>query len=167
MSRVYRITNNLLSIYISCSDLINLAQLVGSDYTEGVVGVGLVAACEIIAFYDNLAIFKSDVDRYKRYLDEGGELLAEDGETNSSDAAYFAAMEEDKRNLLKRVVNISPVFPDTFPNQEVATAYLQPRVMMPRDAARVFRAVPIINVRGLQEYGRAKFLWYGRVHELC
>ncbi|KAF2402798.1 PIN domain-like protein [Trichodelitschia bisporula] len=90
--------------------LIAIAQFLGSDYTEGVPGVGPVTAIEIMSEFDSLAAFR---DWWTAV--QTGTLPAE------ADAA----------NLFRRKFrrNMGKIFlPPSFPNPLVEEAYLKPVV---------------------------------------
>ncbi|KDN43946.1 PIN domain-like protein [Tilletiaria anomala UBC 951] len=104
--------------------LIQLAHLLGSDYTDGLDGVGIVLAMEILSIF-------SGEDGLIRFRDWW--LLAQQG----ADKDYFPPGDWDagerkeirsrlsriKKTLIKKV-HLTPEWPDT----RVAEAYLEPQV---------------------------------------
>lgn len=117
--------------------MIQLAFLVGSDYTIGLTGVGTVTAMEIIAN------FPSEGDDILRGLINfaawlrGGTLRTEPGRTVL-------------RNKLKNVT-----VDQGFPSQAVAQAYLFPTVDESKEAFSWSKP----NLVLLQDYTREKFGW--------
>ena len=54
--------------------LIELALLLGSDYTEGIKGIGPVQAMEILAEFGNLEKFKEWFDKHTKSVADKTEL---------------------------------------------------------------------------------------------
>ncbi|XP_044595804.1 DNA excision repair protein ERCC-5 homolog isoform X2 [Cotesia glomerata] len=117
--------------------MIQLAFLVGSDYTIGLTGVGTVTAMEIIA---NFPSEGDDILRglmnFSAWL-RGGTLRTEPGRTVL-------------RNKLKNVT-----VDQGFPSQAVAQAYLFPTVDESKEAFSWSKP----NLVLLQDYTREKFGW--------
>ena len=87
--------------------LIDLALLLGSDYTEGVHGVGIVNALEILTEFPNLSGFKAWVERFE-------------SERTDEDASEFMKKHAKvKKNWL---------VPNDFPSKNVISAYQKPAV---------------------------------------
>ncbi|ODV80656.1 PIN domain-like protein [Suhomyces tanzawaensis NRRL Y-17324] len=90
--------------------LIELALLLGSDYTEGIKGVGPVLAMEILAEFGTLKDFK------KWYDQQTTSLTTKNTETGL------------KKTLLARIRAGKLFLPDSFPDLVVFTAYKSPEV---------------------------------------
>lgn len=90
--------------------LIELALLLGSDYTEGIKGIGPVMAVEILAEFSNLKNFKNWLDK------------------NSISVVDKSELSPLKKSLLNRVKNGKLFLPDSFPDKVVFDAYLHPEV---------------------------------------
>lgn len=90
--------------------LIDLALLLGSDYTEGIKGIGPVLAMEILAEFGTL-------ENFKKWFDKNTKLATAD-ETHT-------ALE---KNLLTRVKNGKLFLPDNFPDPIVVNAYMHAEV---------------------------------------
>jgi DNA excision repair protein ERCC-5 len=90
--------------------LISIAQLLGSDYTEGLPGVGPVTALEILSEFDDLAAFRDWWTAVQTGTQRG------DNDMPSSFRKKF------RKNITK--VFLPPVFPDV----RVDEAYLHPEV---------------------------------------
>lgn len=86
--------------------LIELALLLGSDYTEGIKGIGPVLAMEILAEFGNLKNFKKWFDLHAK-------------------TTAKASKESTKlqKTLLGRIRNGKLFLPDSFPDSVVANAY--------------------------------------------
>ncbi|QDS69111.1 hypothetical protein FKW77_010278 [Venturia effusa] len=90
--------------------LISIAQLLGSDYTEGLPGVGPVTALEILSEFDNLTDFKEWLNAVQL------------GQRSKQDDAASAFKKKFRKNATKVFV------PSTFPDLRVEEAYHHPEV---------------------------------------
>lgn len=106
--------------------LIELALLLGSDYTEGIKSIGPVLAMEILAEFGSLKRFKSWFDEHAR-----GVVLS-----NSSPSKL-------EKNLLNRIKSGKLFLPDNFPDQIVFQAYTHPEV--DRDKSEFKWGVPNLD----------------------
>lgn len=86
--------------------LIELALLLGSDYTEGIKGIGPVLAMEILAEFGNLRNFKKWFDKQSQM-----QRSPDDKPTPL------------EKNLLNRIKNGKLFLPDNFPDNIVKNAY--------------------------------------------
>ncbi|CUM62825.1 uncharacterized protein PRCAT00000383001 [Priceomyces carsonii] len=91
--------------------LIELAFLLGSDYTEGIKGIGPVLAMEIIAEFGSLK-------KFKLWFDQNTKSRRSSEKQESS----------LKKNLLTRVKNGKLFLPGAFPDKVVFDAYKRPEV---------------------------------------
>ena len=87
--------------------MVSLSLLVGSDYTEGIKGIGIVSAVEI------LKAFGGDLKRFKLYWD-------------SVQADPKKKADTDKNSVHKLCKRIK--LPASFPDQNIIDAYLKPKV---------------------------------------
>ncbi|CAI5759421.1 unnamed protein product [Candida verbasci] len=99
-------------IGLSQENMIELALLLGSDYTEGIKGIGPVLAMEILAEFGSLKSFKG-------WFDEN---------TKSSKAIDKKDVTSLQKNLLTRIKNGKLYLPDNFPEKVVFDAYILPTV---------------------------------------
>lgn len=91
--------------------LIELALLLGSDYTEGIKGIGPVLAMEILAEFGNL-------ENLKTWFDEHTQM--KQNITNKPSPL--------EKSLLTKVKNGKLFLPDGFPDHVVKDAYKHPEV---------------------------------------
>lgn len=106
--------------------LIELAILLGSDYTEGIKGVGPVLAMEILAEFGSLKSFK-------KWFDENARGLKASEESDTS----------LKKNLRSRIKSGKLFLPDNFPDPIVFHAYTHPEV--DRDESEFKWGVPNLD----------------------
>jgi DNA excision repair protein ERCC-5 len=88
------------------SRLIQLAHLLGCDYTDGVHGVGTILAMEILHEFPDLIAFREWLEQHQHSQN--------DNETTSSSI----------RCRIRKQVHVAP----TFPDRKVDHAYLHPTV---------------------------------------
>lgn len=89
---------------------IELAHLLGSDYTEGLKGIGPVNAIEILANFENL-------ENFKNWFNEGQFNLSIQKKENTFE-----------QNLRKKLVKNEVILDKKFPDKRVNAAYLNPEV---------------------------------------
>lgn len=106
--------------------LIELALLLGSDYTEGIKSIGPVLAMEILAEFGSLK-------RFKQWFDEHTKGVVP---PNSSPSKL-------EKNLLNRIKSGKLFLPDKFPDQIVFEAYTHPEV--DRDKSEFKWGVPNLD----------------------
>lgn len=141
---VLQFTSSNINHYFKLSreQLVQLALLVGSDYTTGIQGIGPVTALEIVAAFQSK--MESDpvqnaikgLSRFKEWLNCG-----RPHKSNSM------------RLLDKKLKNVQ--FSEGFPSQAVIEAYLRPSV---EDSQETF-SWGALDLPALREYARSKFGW--------
>lgn len=107
--------------------LIELALLLGSDYTEGIKGIGPVLAMEILAEFGSL-------DKLKQWFDETTKTLKKPDTKN---------MSKLQKTLLTRIKNGKLFLPDNFPDLVVVDAYKRPEV--DKDKSEFKWGVPLLD----------------------
>ena len=116
---------------------IQLALLLGSDYTEGIHGVGIVNAIEIVSAFQGTVFEASEA--FKKWVDFEELTMVPDKllpnvtasqespakkSSRAVDENPIAAAFKDKHRSLKKTWDI----PSNFPSQEVIKAYQKPSV---------------------------------------
>jgi len=116
---------------------IQLALLLGSDYTEGIHGVGIVNAIEIVSAFQGTVSEASEA--FKTWVDLEELTMVPDKllpnvvasqespakkSSNAMDENPIAVAFKDKHRSLKKAWDV----PATFPSHEVIKAYQQPSV---------------------------------------
>lgn len=130
---------------LSRSELISLAQLLGSDYAEGLPGVGPVTAVEILSEFPG----RTGLDQFRSWWTtvqgQGGQGLA--GSAAAEDSSF--------RRKFRKSQGTKLFLPPGFPNPAVEEAYLQPEV--DEDAEPFQWGVP--DVEGLRRFLMATIGW--------
>lgn len=126
---------------LSREQLISLAQLLGSDYTDGLQGVGPVTAVEILSEFPG----KDGLEDFREWW--------------QSVQNHSRPKEADAKSTFRRKFRKSQAtklfLPPTFPNSAVYDAYLHPEV---DDSAEPFQwGVP--DVEGLRNFLMATIGW--------
>jgi 5'-3' exonuclease len=135
---------------IDRKQLIKLALLLGSDYTEGVRGVGIVNSMEILEAFpgeDGLAEFKEWVQSVTLFQDNELEEREMQGLSAEAVRRRFCW----KHRNMKRNWEV----PNSFPNPAVADAYWHPDV----DKSTSPFSWKSIDVEGLRIFCWDKFGW--------
>jgi DNA excision repair protein ERCC-5 len=115
--------------------LVALAMLLGGDYTEGVKGVGIVNAMELLEAFDVSENLEGGLDDFKKWLD-GFDPFFDGASTikHSEDAAPGSARKRERFHEQHKSARNRWVAPGNFPSKEVMKAYLDPVVDQSRDA---------------------------------
>lgn len=104
-----------------------LALALGSDYTEGIQGVGVVNALELISAFRSL----QDLRAFKKWFDTpASEVLLGSDETVEAAKAQYGFDDKQVEFLRSSAKRIKKFWvpPEGFPNQRVVDAYLKPTV---------------------------------------
>lgn len=126
---------------LSREQLISLAQLLGSDYTEGLPGVGPVTAVEILSEFPG----KDGLDKFREWWrDVQSQVRPKEADASSSFRRKFRKSQATKLFL-----------PVAFPSPAVYEAYLQPVV----DSSKESFQWGVPDVAGLREYLMATIGW--------
>ncbi|KAL4941396.1 hypothetical protein BDV06DRAFT_194554 [Aspergillus oleicola] len=116
--------------------LISFAHLLGSDYTEGIPGIGPVTALEILTEFGTLEEFRD----WWTQVQTGADM------SNSDHAAFYKKFKKQATKIF---------LPPTFPNTLVDTAYLEPEA--DRDPSAFQWGVP--DLHGLRNFLMATIGW--------
>lgn len=141
---VLQFTSTNISHYFKLSreQLVQLALLVGSDYTSGIQGIGPVTALEIVAAFhgssgtDPIQNTMKGLCHFKEWWNAGKPHKS-----------------HRLRVLDKKLKNIK--FSEGFPSKAVVEAYLHPSV---EDSNETF-SWGALDLPALREYARSKFGW--------
>ncbi|KAK1254975.1 hypothetical protein MKX08_008970 [Trichoderma sp. CBMAI-0020] len=126
---------------LSREQLISLAQLLGSDYTEGLPGVGPVTAVEILSEFPG----KDGLDQFREWWrDVQSQVRPKEADASSSFRRKFRKSQATKLFL-----------PVAFPSPAVYEAYLHPVV----DSSTEPFQWGVPDVAGLREYLMATIGW--------
>jgi hypothetical protein len=130
--------------------LIKLALLLGSDYTEGVRGVGIVNSMEILQAFPG----DSGLEEFKKWVKSV--TLLQDNEPENDEREILSPSSVRQRFCWKhRNMKRNWEIPGTFPSLAVADAYWHPEV----DKSVTPFAWKPIDVEGLQKFCWDKFGW--------
>ncbi|CAA7032062.1 unnamed protein product [Microthlaspi erraticum] len=128
---------------LSRDKIIRMAMLLGSDYTEGISGIGIVNAIEVVTAYpeeDGLQKFREWVESPDPTIlgtpdSKKGSNAKKRGSSSVDDKGSSSGVpmddtEETKRIFMDKHRKISKNWhiPSTFPSEAVASAYLNPQV---------------------------------------
>lgn len=126
---------------LSREQLISLAQLLGSDYTEGLPGVGPVTAVEILSEFPG----KDGLEKFREWWHEvQSQVRPKEADASSSFRRKFRKSQATKLFL-----------PVAFPSPAVYEAYLHPVV----DSSTEPFQWGVPDVAGLREYLMATIGW--------
>jgi DNA excision repair protein ERCC-5 len=109
--------------------LVALAMLLGGDYTEGVKGVGIVNAMELLEAFDVSENLERGLVEFKKWLDGFDPFI--DGSSKmkrSEDDSTGAARKKERFHEQHKSARNRWVAPGNFPSKEVMKAYLDPVV---------------------------------------
>lgn len=103
---------------LSTDQLIHLGLFLGSDYTVGVKGIGVISAMEIVCAFKSF----EGLLRFKKWAQDPDEFLEEE-EIDENEPETEKEFKKKHRNVKKRWE-----LPGTFPDQRVIEAYRKPLV---------------------------------------
>lgn len=128
---------------------IRLAQLLGSDYTEGLAGVGPVSAMELLAEFDG----PDGLERFRQWWKR-----VQQGQDNSEEDQGSAFRRKFKKRLMAKLF-----LSDSFPDANVQRAYENPEVDM--DPSAFEWGEPQLD--GLRQYLASSTGWtFDQVNEM-
>lgn len=133
-------------------EIISLALLLGSDYTDGVRGIGIVNATEVVSAYpgaDGLRDFKHWVQSFD-LAEEAQRAAAKKTKHSKSDAEIAAMPPRERFQATHASARRKWELGDDFPSAQVVKAYKQPQV--DRSDARFSWSLPdLAALRGFTE----------------
>lgn len=137
-------------------DLIDMALLLGSDYTEGVRGVGIVNASEVVSAFRTTTAADGGRGVDLKAFHAWATSLADDDEVTAADNPRRRAFRTKHRQVRRNWV-----FPDGFPSARVRDAYCRPAVDLPpaRDDGEPPLRWGLPDVAGLRAFCASKFGW--------
>ncbi|CRL01499.1 CLUMA_CG014500, isoform A [Clunio marinus] len=142
----FRYENIEQMFHLDRKKLIQLAMLVGSDYTVGLNGVGAVTALEILAAFPETAECDGETDQYQSLVSSLRKFRE-----------WFRSGKQSGpggKTVLKSKLKNIELF-DGFPNLNVAKAYLEPIV----DTNTEGFTWGIPDTESLVEFSKAKLGW--------
>ncbi|KAF9341406.1 DNA repair protein rad2 [Linnemannia elongata] len=132
--------------------LVSLAYLLGSDYTTGIKGVGLVTAMEILRLFPKLEDF-AKWWRGEQVKQDKAEGDFETGDKSLDELGMELDREVALEKLAKQCKKIH--LPSTFPDPHIADAYAHP--IVDDDDAKFQWGIPDLD--GLRDYLRKSMSW--------
>eukprot|EP00501_MAST-03F_sp_TOSAG23-6_P000025 GSMAST32.ASY1.ANO1.26.1 assembled CDS len=120
----YKMSDIEKGLGLSRKDLIHIALLLGSDYTDGVKGIGIVNACEVVSAFPNSNL--SGLEKFGHWANalqdplhsimKGKKTLSKSILSKLTPTQHFMYNHRKQRRVL----------PKDFPNPQVITAYMSP-----------------------------------------
>lgn len=145
----YRADTVQQAFNIERSQFIQLAMLVGSDYTTGIHGIGAVTALEILAAFKSTAQTEGETTATQSLLSGLRKFKSwwQDGLKTTGTIGQL------QKSLRKKLKNIQ--FTDDFPSHLVVDAYMNPEVE--RRQERFVWASP--DIESIREFTKQTFGW--------
>ncbi|KAG0344420.1 DNA repair protein rad2 [Podila humilis] len=136
--------------------LVALAYLLGSDYTTGIKGIGLVTAMEILKTFSKLEMFAKwwRGEQVKLEGEEKQDSMEKDISERSLEDLEFEANDEIALEKLAKACK-KVHLPSTFPDPIVAEAYTSP--LVDDDEAKFQWGIPDLD--GLRDFLRGSIGW--------
>jgi DNA excision repair protein ERCC-5 len=119
-------------------------MLLGGDYTEGVKGVGIVNAMEVLEIFDVSDNLKEGLQSFRKWLDAIDPMA----EIQTFKDNTASSSKERKFHLKHRTARTRWAAPDSFPSDQVMTAYMSPVV----DKSEATFTWDSPNVEGLVQF---------------
>ena len=121
-AEVYTAADAEKEMQIGRNAMVALAMLLGSDYTEGVKGVGIVNAMEILDTFDVSEDLKGGLTSFKKWLDgfdpADVDAKSKDNSTKTKEQLFHAKHKSARTRWVA----------ENFPSDAVMKAYLHPVV---------------------------------------
>ena len=120
---VYHASDAEKEMSLGRNQMLALAMLLGGDYTEGVKGVGIVNAMEVLQTFDVTSDLKAGLGQFKKWLDGFDPVDAASSTSGTSATTRERLFHSKHRSARTRWVT-----PESFPSDRVITAYRNPVV---------------------------------------
>jgi DNA excision repair protein ERCC-5 len=124
-AEVYNIADAEREMNLSHNSMVALAMLLGGDYTEGVKGVGIVNAMEILDTFDVSHDLKSGLVSFRKWLDGFDPPLQVTDVAEGVDPEKAKISKFHSRHMSART---RWIVPQNFPADNVIKAYIDPVV---------------------------------------
>eukprot|EP01134_Creolimax_fragrantissima_P006583 CFRG6583T1 len=156
---LYRTSDIERMLKLTRRNLVDIAMCSGSDYTEGIFGVGPVTSIEIISEFDDEIIVDDDTETDGEWRD-----LSEDRDPlvkfrNWYERNRLVAVDDDEaESTFRRKLRTAKrplILPRDFPEPDVRRAYYNPSVDSSREAFEWSEP----DLDRLREYASATFNW--------
>jgi len=150
----YLLRDAELELGIGRHEMISMALLLGSDYTDGVKGVGIVNAMEVVEAFPVQNNPLASLSKFKEWLD-GFDPVADILDEHAEILSKFHKRHRNARNRW--------VVEKSFPDRRIIEAYTNPQVNRSTEPFSVGRPDP----GALREFCAAKLGWpFFRTDEL-
>lgn len=106
------------------NQMVALAMLLGGDYTEGVKGVGIVNAMEVLQAFDVTESLQQGLQNFRKWLD-GFDPMEDLHSTNNDSSVVTKELAFHRKH---RTARNRWAAPDSFPSDQVMKAYVSPVV---------------------------------------
>lgn len=130
-AEVYKADDAIREMNLNRHAMVALAMLLGGDYTDGVKGVGIVNAMEILEAFDTSLDVRTGLTEFKTWL-EGIDVPHNGGQVDPSVEGH-ATLKVRTFHEKHPTARARWVLPDGFPNDAVVQAYLHPVVEQSRE----------------------------------
>lgn len=124
-AEVYKADDAEREMGLGQNSMVALAMLLGGDYTEGVKGVGIVNGMEVVTSFGVEENLKDGLQKFRTWLD-GFEPIVE--AKSRKDPGAKNRTKEQKFHIKHRSARNRWSAPETFPSDNVLSAYVNPIV---------------------------------------
>ena len=122
-AEVYRAEDAEREMRIGRNAMIALAMMLGSDYTEGIKGVGIVNAMEILDTFDVSQDLKGGLSSFKKWLDG-----FDPSDFGGKPTEHATMTKEQQFHSKHKSARARWIAPPNFPADNVIKAYMDPVV---------------------------------------
>jgi DNA excision repair protein ERCC-5 len=122
---IYKANDAAKEMSLGRNQMVALAMLLGGDYTEGVKGVGIVNAMEVLQAFDMSKGVKPGLLEFRKWLD-GFDPSDADSRSSSMDTGSLSGIQ--KFHSSHKSARARWEMPSNFPADHILNAYLNPVV---------------------------------------